>query len=289
MRLPAFLAGLLFPLTASAQQFNGHMTDVINIVSGPFLGTLPCAGPDCVTILGLELMRAFAPLVGIIAILIIVRAGFVLVYRGSDEELSRAKRSIASSLTAIVLFFLAPRIVDIFYGGIQFGGPGTALEAPGAHVAILSEEIMGFLRWILVFVGVGAVLIIIVSGLRTIVSFGNEEGTAQLKRTVAGVAGGILLLVFAEAIVLTLGLNGGAPTAIPLLQKIFEVVNNVLILAGLLAFAVVVYAGFSMILFLGNEEKFSAAKSLIIRALVGIAVILVSYLLMTVVLQIIGA
>lgn len=282
------LLGLLAPASASAQNFSGHMTDVVSIVSGPFLNGLQCSGPQCLTVLGLLLMRAFTPAIGIIAILMIVRAGFVLVYRGSDEELSKAKRSIASALTAIVLFFLAPRIVDIFYGGINFGGPGTALEFPQLHVGVLSTEILGFIRWLLVFVGVGAVLVIIISGLRTIISFGNDEGIAQLKRTLAGVIGGIMLLVFGEAIVLTLGLGGGAPTPIPLLIKIIEIVNNMLVFAGLLAFVVVVYAGFSMIVFLGSEEKFTAAKNLIFRSLAGIAVIMVSYMLMFFVMQLVG-
>ena len=98
-------------------------------------------------------------------------------------------------------------------------------------------------------------------------------------RTVGGVISGVLLLIFTQAIVRTFGLEGGAPSAIPVILRAVQVLNAVLLLATLIAVAVVIYAGITMVVFVGNEEKFGAAKSLIIRVLIGIAVILVSLVL----------
>lgn len=279
---------VLLPTTAAAQAFSGDMRAVIQAVAGPWIGGVACDGPSCTLVLGMAIMNAVKPLVGVVAIFIIVRAGFVLVYRGSEEEFARAKRSIASALTAIILFFLAPRLVDIFYGGIQFGGPGTALSNPGTHVGVLSTELLGFVRWITVLVAVGAVAVLIISGFRTIISFGNEQGTSQLKETIIGVIAGIALLIFANAIMSTLGLQGGPPTPVPVILRTVQVINQLLLLAAIIAVAIVVYAGITMILFVGDEEKFGAAKNLIIRSLTGLAVILVSYLLMLLVVSLMG-
>ena len=113
--------------------------------------------------------------------------------------------------------------------------------------------------------------------LRAIAGFGNEEGMAQIKRTLGGVIGGILLLAFTEAIILTFGLNGGARTPIPVIERTIQILNVILLLLVLIAVAVVVYAGLRMVLSIGEEEVFNAMKSLILRALIGIAVVLISY------------
>lgn len=278
------LAGLLLPSAAYAQS----LSDILRAIAGNSLAIPACSGPSCVTVLGFAIMNAFTPLIGIIATFIIIRAGFVLVYRGSDEELAKAKRSIASALTAIMLIFLAPRLTDIFYGGIRFGGPGTALVDPQGHSGILSAEIIGFLNWLTVLVAVGAVTVIILSGLRAIATFGDEQGMAQLKRTVFGVIAGIFILLFSQAILQTFGLLGGIPTPFPIIIRAVQIINGLLVIMTIIAVAVVVYAGLLMILNVGNEEKFGAAKNLIFRALIGLAVILVSLLLVGLILTIVG-
>ena len=269
------LASFIIP--AAHAQISADLSTIVSIVAGPYLNA-GCSGPECIVMLGLSIMDALKPLIGVIAVLMIVQAGFTLVYRGSDEELSRAKNKIAATLTAVALFFLSPRLVDIFYGGISFGGPGTTLDDPGGHGGLLTTEVLGFVSWLLVIVAVGGVTMIIVSGLRTMMSLGSEEGTAQLKRTVGGVAAGILLITSSIAIIETLGLTGGAPTAAPVIIRAVQIINGVLLLATIITVAVVVYAGLTMIFFVGDEEKFGSAKNLIIRALIGLGIILVSWI-----------
>ncbi len=266
----------LLGIPAAHAQLPADLSTIVNAVAGPYLAA-GCSGPECITVLGLAVMDLLKPLIGVIAVLMIVQAGFTLVYRGSDEELSRAKNKIAASLTALALFFLSPRLVDIFYGGISFGGPGTALEAPVAHAGLLTDEVLGFVSWLLVIVAVGGVTMVIVSGIRAILSMGSEEGTAQIKRTIGGVFGGIMLITFTGAIVQTLGLAGGGPNAGPVIIRTIQVVNNLLLFATIITIAVVVYAGLSMIFFVGDEEKFGASKKLILRALIGLAIILISW------------
>ncbi|TSC78982.1 MAG: hypothetical protein G01um101425_828 [Candidatus Peregrinibacteria bacterium Gr01-1014_25] len=268
---------LIFGIPTAAAALDVNLSQVVSIVSGPFLNNLQCYGPACVTTLAQGILEGVQPLIAVIATLILVRAGFVLVYRGSDEELASAKRSVASSITAIVLIFLAPRLVDMFYGGYRVGTPGSAIEDPITHAAILSTELYGFLQWILVLLAAGAVTVIIVSGLRAITSFGNEEGMAQLKRTIAGVIGGIVLLLFTEAIILALGLGGGRPSPGPILARAVDILNSLLLLLTLTAVAVIIYAGIRMILSVGQEETFGAMKNLIVRALIGLAIVLISF------------
>lgn len=57
----------------------------------------------------------------------------------------------------------------------------------------------------------------------------------------------------------------------------------VLAIITTIAVAIIIYAGFRMVISFGNEEAFSSARSLAIRAAIGILIILISYTLVIIV------
>jgi hypothetical protein len=69
-------------------------------------------------------------------------------------------------------------------------------------------------------------------------------------------------------------------------QAIIDIINYVLTFLGIIAVAIVIWAGFLLLTSAGNEEQVSSAKSTIIYALIGIVVILISWVLVQFVVQI---
>ena len=53
-----------------------------------------------------------------------------------------------------------------------------------------------------------------------------------------------------------------------------------------IAVAIVIYAGFRMVMSFGNEDDYNNAKSLVFRVLIGILVLLISYSLVAIVVRI---
>ena len=86
---------------------------------------------------------------------------------------------------------------------------------------------------------------------------------------------GVFLIAIKQVILETLGLQAGAalpgaPTVNVALQKIVQIANSLLTFAGLLCAAVIIYAGILMALNFGNEEQYSKAKGIILRAAIGL-------------------
>lgn len=220
-------------------------------------------------------------LVSVIAVFLLVRAGIKLIQSQEDDKLTKAKRTIAGTAIGIMLAHLSVRLVEIFYGLVPLSTGGVL--NPTASVSMLSFEIAGIIRWVETLIGVLGILMIVVSGIRAISGFGKEDGLKNVKETVIGTVTGIFFIIISGAIKLTFGLPtdpvpGGPqnPTATPIILRIGDIMNNALDFLAIVAVAVVLYAGFQMIISMGDEEQYKKGRTLIFRALVGLAVILLS-------------
>jgi len=262
--------GLLIPTESLAQNLSG----IANTVSGG----LPSFGGGMQAIVSAVslIIKQLTLLVDVLATLMIVAAGLKLIYRAADDQMEAAKRTIAGSAVAVMLVHLTPRFVDAFYG--QSGAAGaTVLEGNVSEGAsVLSAEVI---------VATAAVLTIIISGLKAIVNYGDESGVQQLYRTVFAVVAGILLVVLKRIIVATFGLPTegiglpGSPNISRAIAKGVDIVEGLLLFTALVAVAVIVYGGITMILSIGKEDQFGNAKNLVIRVSIGLVVILVSLML----------
>ena len=213
-----------------------------------------------------------------IAIFFVVRSGLRLINSQEDDKLTKAKNTIAATCVGVMFAYISDRLVTAFFtpGGTWNNSSATT----GANV--LSTEIIGILNWITVFVAVLGALIIIVSGLKVVSSFGGED-TGAMRRTIGGVVAGILLITCIGAIKLSLGLTAGALAVLPGAASPTSIISRgvgiILILIGFtsaIALGVIVYAGILMVFNLGDEDQYTKAKSLIIRSVIGLAVMLLS-------------
>jgi hypothetical protein len=284
MRLLWFLTGvtlLLGPAAALAQQ--GIISQTAQQVAGPlqaFFGD-GCSGADCAISSAEFVIARIQMVLSAIAIFVIARNAITMIYSSVDDEQQRAKKAIGTTLAGLMLCYLAPRFVVAFF--TAGGEEGVLATADGAvaGATALSEELFGVVRWILVLFASLCVLVLIVTGITALTNPNSEDGQAKIKQSVTNVALACLLLVTVEALKATLGLQDfgelGAPTPYPIIARVVVMLSTVL--AGLIvvALVIVVYAGIRMILSVGNEEPYNAAKSLIIRSGIGLVVILVSY------------
>ncbi|MBI3336174.1 hypothetical protein HYZ98_01235 [Candidatus Peregrinibacteria bacterium] len=267
----SFLIALfgIFIENASAQ-----LSNIANQVSGGQLVSGFGGGPGASGIYGIAqtLYNGFRAIVSTIAILMIIRSGLRLIYRSAEEQMEKSKRVIAGSIAAIMLVNLAPTLVTAIRP-TSWGGGGGGF--------VISAELYGIIAWAQVLVATTAILMIVISGIRAVVSYGSEEGVSQLKRTVFSVLGGCAIIVFQGWIKSSVGLTAtgtsiGTPVVGNALLGILGVFNQILIFIGAAAVAVGIYAGMLMITSAGNEEQFGRGKSLIIRVGVGLLVIVAS-------------
>lgn len=247
------------------------VTTIINAVGGgQTFGTSTFQGVANIVITAI--WSVITPVAGFL----IIRSGLALITSQQEDKLERAKRTIVSTLVAIILIFVSQQFAGAFFNF-------NSLPSNGPQ--ILTTEVNGIINWFLVLMaGVGA-LMVIVSALKIVANFGKEEGLPELRRTVFSVAAGLLLVALNPAISATLDLihansQNPQPNATAIISgphSILTIVSNLLLYLALVATAIIIYAGVMMIINVGSEDQFTKSRSLILRAVIGLVVIIVSY------------
>ncbi len=274
------VALLLIPLTAYA-----GVVDIINGL-GAAAGLPASVGgayfdggfPGIADFLAYQVIT----ILDVVAVFFLVWAGLKLIISDDEDKLNKAKRTIGATVVGVMLAHLSIKFVEIFVG-INPGVEGGILE-PGTAAGGVYVELIGIINWVLSLVAVLGILMIVMSGLRAVGSFGKEEGLKNLKETVIGTATGIFFIIISSVVRVTFGLDVDAatvsepndPNPTAAIAQGVAIADKIIDYLALIAVAVVIYAGFQMIVNFGNEEQFSKGRSLIFRALVGLAIILIS-------------
>lgn len=207
------------------------------------------------------------PLILTIAGLMIVIMGIKMIIAQDDEAINKAKTMISACISGVILSFVIEPFIAAFYsptGGLPQNGP-----------QIVQTQVMGVINWALVIIAALAVTILVVQAFIALTTPLSEESITTLRKTIFSIVIGILLLGFKEVIVVAVGATG-APSPIPAIAALVKIISFFLGFLALAATVVVCYAGISLILNFGNEEAFTKSKSLIIRAVIGLVVVLVS-------------
>ncbi|MBI1813218.1 hypothetical protein HY285_01010 [Candidatus Peregrinibacteria bacterium] len=260
------LIGTFLPVHAHAQ---GFIETIVNSVGGGS-GIGGAGGGQGFVDIALQILHTLRPLIITIAALMISISAFRMIVGQEDDAVTKARGIFSASIAGVVISFLIEPFVAAFYGL-----HGEVEKNPEIGAGILSREIQGLINWALVLVSALAVTMIITSAVKALVK--SEEGVASMRRTIFAVVAGILLIVFREVLATAIGAKDFHPTAIPAVSAIAKVIAFILTFMGLAAVAVIIYAGVLMVVNFGRDDQIQQAKSLIIRAIIGLIVILVSF------------
>ena len=293
------VAFLALPELVSAQvgALPNIVIDVISRV--PWLSSnLPTPSINCSVVLGggvgacyiaslfVYAVRQGWLLIGILAFITIMIAAFNLVIRQSEEAMTSARRTVQGVVLGLFLVFTSERFVDALYGGGAIA-PGEVFSSPGnvsVGAFIISEEVLGIVRWGETLVAIVAIGLLVVQGVSVLMSFGSEQTIQKAYKAVTSTALGLLLLVFDRSIAAIFGYNQlaafpGAPDATIFIVEVFGLVRLVLGFIGIVALAVIIYAGILMLTNFGNEELVTKAKTIILNTVIGIVLIVTAFVL----------
>ena len=281
---------LLLPLEALAQ---GIISDTASQVAGPLQQSFGggCSGPDCaVTLVDYVILR-IQLIITTIAAYVIVRNGITMVYSSVEEEQTKAKKAIGTGMAGLMLTYLSPRFVVAFYTA---GGEEGIASSEGAAIAgasVLADEVFGVIRWMLGLYAILCMIVLIYSAIGTLIQ-PPEQGETKLKSALISIAMASILLAAEEAVKATFGLSDfsppGAPTPNPIIIRVAQILQTLVGMSGVFAIAIFVYACITMLLNMGNEEEFRKAKSLIIRVGVALVLILISYMIASFIVMLLG-
>ena len=248
-----------------------------------------------------SLITAFWPLWTTVAVLVIVIAGFTLMISHDENAIDKAKKTIIAVviggvITVVITAIGATNVISWVYDGTYGRTFGTTF-APRFGL-----EAVGIANWITAMAAMVGILIIIITVVKAVASFGGDESAYGNTRTVILHVILGLILIGGAAIVnnvffaipaivtgpdgITYAISDGNPNPVIVLVK-----NKITIVLGfmtLIAVAILVFAGFRMVTSFGREEEYTAAKSLAGRVVVGLLVILISYSLVAVVAKLFG-
>ncbi len=220
-------------------------------------------------------VTAFWPLVVIIGVLVLVVAGFTLMVSQDEGAREKATKTLFATIiggiiATIVKVWGPGNFVSIMYSGL----PGTVLLPTGNTLGL---EAIGVSQWLTAMAAIIGIVMVIVAVLRAVSSFGGDESAYSNARLVLiHVIIGLIIIggavVFENVFFVT-----GTPNL--LFTLISTKILIVLDFIGLIAVAILVYAGFRMVISFGREEEYTAAKSLAFRVIVGLAIILLAYTL----------
>jgi len=287
------LCGLILPEVAAASIDPGISGIVGAVVQGtPLATSVPGAGLNCPAASGAGACALASMLAGTVgqvrnivawlAFLIIVIAGFRLIISQSDDALTTARRTILAAVVGLFLIFITEPLVDALYGGYSVTPPSGLVTTPTFSPAILSNEILGIVRWGETLVAMVAVTLIIVQAVAVLGSFGQEEVIRKAYRAVFYTVIGLLLVVFDRIIPVMFGAGVvGGPSANIFVTEIFGLVRLILGFVGVAVVAVVIYAETLMILNFGNDDFITKGKGILINAGIGLLLIMTSYVIVS--------
>ncbi|OIO55820.1 hypothetical protein AUJ46_00155 [Candidatus Peregrinibacteria bacterium CG1_02_54_53] len=248
-------ASLLWAMPMAAY---GYFEDTIQHVGGSLSSGIGGAEFGSIFQVMIESLVGMVSLVGIV---MIVRTGLTLTISQDEGQFAKAKKTIIAVSAALIIINLAPRIAEALIS-YQSGGAG-----------ILDTEIKGLLSFFETVAAITAIIFLIVSGIRAVVSYGGEDGWTHLKRAIISIGAGILVIA-AKLLIANAVVYERTPSGI--LSIISKFMQVLLSFGAFVATIVLIWAGLLMIVNLGKDEQYTRAKNLVIRVGIGLIIILVS-------------
>jgi hypothetical protein len=275
-----FLVGI-FPEVVTAQIYGGpgivggiaQAQSILGVSNGDLRGTI------------LSLLLVALSFMALAALVVIVIAGIYMVLSlGEESAKDKAKKIIGYAIGGLIIIALAAAIVGIIItatNGTGLFGPLPAWPTGTDPRAV----ILGVLLGVLLFMGLAAVVVIVIAGIMLVLSLGNESVLEQVKRIILYAVIGLIIIALAAAIVTFIinaiggsALFGDVPTlgnagGTDLRATVLAILQGILNFMALAAVVVIVIAGIILVVSGGEEASKDRAKRIIFYAIVGLLVI----------------
>lgn len=230
---------------------------------------------------------------GILAFAWIVWAGVFIVSNSGDEEnVKKGKRmAIYSFLGLCAMLLIEPLVLDVFYGGgnisLKDGGGINNITDSSRNFRTQVDGIIAFGKTLLVFI---AMVYIIFAGARIILAFGDDEQLGSAKQMFAPIIVGILVILFNEVIIdeviynavfdgNKVNFSADSQNASAFMLQLVGFFQYLFEFVGFLVLGFIIYGGFMYLFAFGNEETAENGKKIFIRALIGLLILVFSYIL----------
>lgn len=254
----------------------GEQTPLPSYEQSPHAQAIQEPGVKSITSVAFYLVDFIKYFVGSIAVLFIIIHGIKLITaaRGVEEKSTKEKQYITYGIIGLLVIFASTELVKtVFYGkaGEFLESEETAATFAQAGIA----EARGIYNFIEIFIGVFAILTIILSGFQMLIGgIGGEDVITKARKRIMYSCIGLVIIGLSEAVVkdvifkdygTVLGVSEG--------KILFaQVTNFAASVIGFVAVGMLIYGGYHYLLYMGNEQMTEKAKKILLGAVIGIVI-----------------
>ncbi|MEO8065891.1 MAG: MMCAP2_0565 family pilin-like conjugal transfer protein [Candidatus Doudnabacteria bacterium] len=203
---------------------------------------------------------------------------------------------LSIAISVIILTVFIPKNILAQSGGNCVNGSNDAgLCNPVEFASNIKAFGYKIIDTFTTFFAITALIMVVYSGFRMIIAQGNEEALTVAKGSLQWAISGLILAMFAFVIVSAVGnylgvrdltgsYTGNNPVQNPIaadsfLNLLYQMLDGFLGVTGFLAILMIIFGGFRYITSAGNEEQAASAKTTLQWSIIGLVVILLSYVL----------
>lgn len=230
----------------------------------------------------IQYIRIAKDIISVLAVLWIVIAGIRMLAAGAkDETIKTQFRGVLWVVVGLIVMQIAESVVSVFYGE---KGVFKTLEQYGSEVSIESrlKVLEPLMQYLMTFLPAIAVLMVILSGFKIITAGGDDIKAKKQQNVLLWSILGLGIILIARPVVD--GIFGYAemkPEPTKVVALITQVANYLLGFTSLIAVTILIYAAIMMIINFGNDQAAQKSRKMITWALVGIALIISAYTIVT--------
>lgn len=225
--------------------------------------------------------------VGSLMALVFIVFGGVQMITSSDGAgaTSATIGRIGGAATGLIILQAAPLLYDVFASGLGSDfGRGTAADVTGSSWLIrILNDFTVFIMEPIVDLAVGFLplvltAVIVYCGFRIIFSGGGDTGK-YVSGIISSIIGMIVILVGKVAVLGLWGSQGFAPDTERIAGMVGDIINYLFYVMGPVIIALIIYGGYMAVVNATDDGAVSKAVSIIRYAVIGLAIMLSSYVL----------
>ncbi|MBN1494773.1 hypothetical protein JW911_03510 [Candidatus Peregrinibacteria bacterium] len=225
---------------------------------------------------------------GVAVIMIIITAIKLIIARKKvDDVWQKEKEHLIMIASAFVIIMIA----DVAVKNVFFGQTGEVYDTAESAQRAATEgtlQLKGIYNVALLIAGVLGVLMLILAGIKLLLSGGNEESMTKAKKQVTWLVIGLFILGIAEFVVQDL-IFPQAGSQIPDVDKGRKLlVDFTNFASGFVVFAAIlmgIYGGYLYIIGFGNDEKTGKAKKVFVGVIIALVLAAGAFALVNTVIQ----